>query len=326
MSDQNEIQRREDAPITKVRHLLEAKRNDLAMALPKHLTVDRLLRVTLTAVNKTPKLLDCTRESLLACVMDCASLGLEPDNTLGRAYIIPYGNKATLVIGYKGLVDLAYRSGMVDSLDAFAVHSNDSFKLTLGLNPDIQHEPKLSDRGEMSGVYAVARLKGSSLPKFVYMAREEVESIRKRSRAGDSGPWKTDYEEMAKKTAIRRLSKLLPLSVEFADALAKDQEFDLGHEKQPEAKRPLFSRPPTVDVAPTALPANAEERKEASQAGDGNKTRRMNALCQKTGIDFGQALQWCGELGFATFEDMDNDTLNAAEQHPEAWAKQVKGA
>jgi len=348
-----EITKQNEAPITKIRSMLEGKKADLSMALPKHLTVDRLLRVALTACNKTPKLLECTRESLLSCVMDCASLGLEPDAALGRAYLIPYGQTCTLVIGYKGLADLAYRSGMVDSLDAYAVHENDRFELTLGLSPDIVHVPCPTDPGAFKGVYAVARLKGTTFPKFVYMTKAEIDAIRKRSRASSNGPWVTDYEEMAKKTAVKRLAKLLPLSVEFSDALSKDQEFEFNEPKVVEIRKPLFEspekaidlppenpEPPTKEekpkkavkhatlveepLLPTPVPECKTEFPENTAPTAGIKTARMEKFCKDNGIEFSEALKWIGETGFASFDDYPDQQINLIFSQPKQFKKTIE--
>jgi len=232
----------ESAPIVKVkpqreviRDLINKQRDEIIKALPKHVDADRLIRIALTTINKTPALLECTTTSLLSCLMDCAALGLEPDNVMGRAYLIPYRDRkkdivvCTLIIGYKGLVDLAFRSGMVDMVDAYVVHANDRFELTLGLSPNIIHVPALTDPGAATGVYSVIRIKGSPHPKFAFMTRAEIETTRNRSRAGQSGPWVTDWEEMAKKTVLKRNAKTCPMSAEFAEAVARDNE----HEREP---------------------------------------------------------------------------------------------
>lgn len=327
----------QEAPITQVRHLLENKKADLAMALPKHLTTDRLLRVVLTACNKTPKLLECTRESLLACVMDCASLGLEPDAALGRAYLIPYGQKCTLVIGYKGLADLAYRSGMVDSLDAFAVHEGDVFGLTLGSTPQIEHVPTLEDPGAFTGAYAVARLKGCSIPKFAYMSKSEIDGIRARSKAANSGPWVTDYEEMAKKTVLRRLMKLLPLSVEFADAISKDQEFEFDVVPTTTVKKPLFKgkKDATLDLppAPTVEEPKAETDSfppldpEPTEP-EGPTVETLMKSMANNQIDPAKAIIWLRKYQWVNddqgFQDLREDQIKAIISSPKSFKKQVE--
>jgi len=186
--------------------------------------------VVLTTVQQNPKLLDCTQESFLGAIMQCAQLGLQPDGLIGSAYIIPYGKVATLLIGYKGLVDLARRSGQISTIYAVPVHENDDFKYQLGTDPGISHIPAETDAGKFTHVYAVAKLKDGGL-QFEVMTKEQVEKIRARSKAKDSGPWQTDYEEMAKKTVLRRLCKLLPTSTEdnrLQKAVSLDELAEIG--------------------------------------------------------------------------------------------------
>jgi recombination protein RecT len=195
----------------------------LQAAIPQHLTVDRLLRVAITAIRTNPKLMECTQESLLACVMGCATLGLEPEPFLGQAYMVPYYNKkkrcyeAQLIPGYRGYIALARRSGELQSLSAQCVYENDFFKLGFGLTETLEHVPAEGDRGGVKGAYCIFRYKDGS-HSFDYMPKSEIDKIRERSKAGDSGPWKTDYPEMAKKTVIRRHIKVAPLSIELAKA------------------------------------------------------------------------------------------------------------
>jgi recombination protein RecT len=190
-----------------------------AAALPKHLTADRFARVALTALTRNPKLQDCTRESLLRCLMDCSALGIEPDGR--RAHLIPYKDQCTLIIDYKGLIELVRRSGDVTAIRAETVCENDGFDWE---NGTITHRIDWrKSRGEVQAVYAEAKL-ASGETQTAVMTLDEVEGIRKRSRAGTSGPWVSDWGEMAKKTALRRLIKLLPLSVEIADAVERDDD------------------------------------------------------------------------------------------------------
>ncbi len=203
----------------------EQFKSSLLQALPKHCDADRQLRVILTAVTKTPKLADCSQESLMVALLDCSQLGLEPDGR--RAHLIPYGNSVKLIIDYKGLIELIMRSGFVDYIDAFPVYKNEKFKLRYGSHPSVEHEPVIhGEAGELLGVYAVAHIKDTKFPKFAWMRKTEVDAIRARSQSGNNGPWVTDYVEMAKKTVIRRLSKTLPQSAEVADAFEKDNLHD----------------------------------------------------------------------------------------------------
>lgn len=186
-------------------------------ALPRHLSPDRFARIAITALTRTPKLQQCTPESLMKCLLDLSATGLEPDGR--RAHLIPYGNECTLIIDYKGLVELIRRSGEVIGLRAETVCEFDEFDW---INGEITHKVDWRrPRGDVQAVYAEAKMKDGETQTAV-MTREEVEEIRKRSRAGNNGPWVSDWSEMAKKTAVRRLSKMLPLSSEVAQNIAAD--------------------------------------------------------------------------------------------------------
>lgn len=209
---------------------------ELAKALPKHVTPERMARIAVTVVRATPKLAECSPASFLGALLTASQLGLEPGPT-GEAYFVPYGQTCTFIPGYRGLIKLARQSGQVSDIYAELVHAGDRYQVTLGLDRDIRHEVvDRNNRGEVTDVYAVAKFKDGTTT-FVTMTRGEVEAIRRRSRAADSGPWVTDWNEMAKKTAVRRLAKWLPLSAEFTTAAALDGSVrtDIG---------------PLVDVAP----------------------------------------------------------------------------
>jgi len=197
----------------------DSMREQFARALPKHLPAERFARVAITALTRTPKLQECTPASLMKCLLDLSAMGLEPDGR--RAHLIPYGNEATLIIDYKGLVELIRRSGDVVSIRAETVCAADSFAWR---NGEIAHEIDWRQpRGEVQAVYAECVMKTGERQVAV-MTRDEVEAIRARSRAGKSGPWVTDWAEMAKKTAVRRLSKMLPLSSEIMDHVTRDDD------------------------------------------------------------------------------------------------------
>lgn len=194
-------------------------KSEITRALPSHVTPDRFIRVMLTALTKTPKLMECTQESVMRCMMDCSALGIEPDGR--RVHLIPYGKECTLIIDYKGLIELVRRSGNVTSIRAEHVCENDEFSWENGvLNHRIDWR---KPRGEIQAIYAEAKL-ASGETQTAVMTREEVEGIRKRSKAGSSGPWITDWGEMAKKTLLRRLVKLLPLSADIAEAIDRDDD------------------------------------------------------------------------------------------------------
>jgi recombination protein RecT len=205
-----------------VRSLIEsdAFKAQIQKALPKHLTPDRFIRVAVTALTRTPKLAECTQASLFNSLLTCSQLGIEPDGR--RAHLIPYGKDCQLIIDYKGLAELAMRSGAVSNLHADVVCDADVFVYDRGAVTDHKIDFR-KPRGKVYAVYAICRFKDGS-EKAEVMSADEVESIRKRSKAGQSGPWVTDWNEMAKKTAFRRLSKWLPLSPEYRDALDHDAD------------------------------------------------------------------------------------------------------
>jgi len=212
---------------------LESKVQYMNAALPKHLTPERLARVALTAISSNPRLLECTRESLALALIEAGQLGLEPSGVMGQAYLVPYYNgktkryEAQFQIGYRGLIDLARRSGEVTKIEARAVREGDEFSYEYGLRPNLVHRPDPTSQGDITHVYAIAWLKEGE-PIFEVMTREEVERIRRRSKAAESGPWVTDYEAMARKTVVKRLAKYLPLSPEAEAAIEADNRRDVG--------------------------------------------------------------------------------------------------
>lgn len=194
-------------------------KEQVALALPKHMTPERFTRIALTAITRTPKLQDCSQASLFKCLLDLSAAGLEPDGR--RAYLIPYGNECTLILSYMGMIELVRRSGDVVSIRSELVCENDEFTWE---NGKIVHKVEWrKPRGEIQAVYAEAVLR-SGETQTATMTKDEVDAIRKRSRSGSSGPWVTDYGEMAKKTSLRRLCKLLPLSPEVAEHIERDQD------------------------------------------------------------------------------------------------------
>lgn len=219
-------------PTTKLKTFqayFEARKSALAAIVPKTLTPDRVLKIAIAAVARTPKLLECKPESVYAAVHSAAQLGLEAGSPLGHAYLVPYKDQCQLILGYRGLIDLARRSGQIVSIEAHVVHKADEYEVEFGIEPKLRHKPFLSgDPGEMVMVYSVAKLKDGGVQTDV-MTRNDVDKIRARSRASSSGPWVTDYEEMARKTVVRRLCKYLPISIEAADAIAAEDERENGN-------------------------------------------------------------------------------------------------
>lgn len=208
----------------------------MALALPKSMTAERLTRIVMTECRKVPALMQCNQESFFGAVLQCAQLGLEPGSALGHCYLLPFGNgksrdgrpNCQLIIGYRGMIDLARRSGQIVSINAYCVHEADEFEYELGLHPDIHHRPSpLAERGPVTYVYAVAVLKGGGV-QFEVMSRAEIEAVRVQSKAGKSGPWVSHWEEMARKTVVRKLFKYLPVSIEAVRAVEIDEKSDRG--------------------------------------------------------------------------------------------------
>src|SRR6185503_8153679 len=221
---------RTDKPKEGLAELLTKMSPEIARAVPKHVNPDRMVRIALTSLRMNPDLLKCTPASFLGCVMSAAQLGLEIGGPLALAYLIPYKTECTLIVSYRGMMNLARRSGMVQAIYAYDVREGDKFSYRLGLSPNIDHEPSEDPAREekpITHVYAVAKLKDGE-PIFTVLTRAQVEKFRQRSRAKDAGPWVTDFAAMALKTAVRRLFTWLPQSSEMALAAAIDEAPELG--------------------------------------------------------------------------------------------------
>lgn len=207
---------------------------EIAKALPSVITPDRFTRMVLSAISATPKLAECTPKSFLGAMMNAAQLGLEPNTPLGQAYILPYKNKDTMEaqfqIGYKGLIDLAYRSGEVELVQAHIVYANDLFECEYGLDPKLTHKPADSNRGDPVKVYAVFKTKSGGYG-FEVMSMDDVRNhAAKYSKAYNSAysPWKTNFEEMAKKTVLKRVLKYAPLKSDFVREVSQDETIKSG--------------------------------------------------------------------------------------------------
>ena len=274
--------------------------------MPKHMSSERLFQITVSTINKEPKLAQCDVATLLSCVMKCSALGLEPSavDGLGRAYILPYRNgktkrmEATFILGYKGMIDLARRSGEVASISARAVYEGDKFDFKYGLEECCDHYPSAIDRtpDKLTHVYMIAHFKDKEGKPTGYhlevMTKAEVDAIRKRSKAGDSGPWVTDYEAMAKKTVLRRAFPYLPVSIEAQDASSADGtsggfEEMLGYapviapEAEPEPQE--TPEPPVMEVTPESVedaPSDGLRRAACRSCG-----RIVNDVTPDCGLD-----------------------------------------
>lgn len=222
--------------IKEVRLFIESDQaiEQIKRALPAgSLTADRLLRVAITGMQRNPKLLECTKISMLGALVESAQLGLEPQGAFGEAYIVPYKNSTTkameaqLQIGYKGLMKCALNSGKVTAITGEVVYQRDEFKEIKGTEPSITHVPYDEDEnaGDLVAAYAVAQMRDAP-PMFKVLRVHEIHKLRARSKAAKSGPWITDYNAMCVKSAIRQLCKFLPLRSEDQNAIARDENRD----------------------------------------------------------------------------------------------------
>ena len=246
--------------------IMAANWDRISAVMPAHMNPERMFQIALSAYNNTPHLSECSPGSVLSCVMKCSALGLEPSavDGLGRAYILPYKNRKTgryeaqLILGYKGMIDLARRSGELVDISARVVRAGDEFEYEFGLEEKLRHVPSTEPPGgrPVTHVYCVAHFKDGG-HFFEVMSREEVEQVRKRSMAANNGPWVTDWEAMAKKTVVRRAFPFMPVSVEAQTASAEDgttprfvdADGVLFGLPEPQQEEPLE---PEVEVAPDA--------------------------------------------------------------------------
>lgn len=212
--------------------IFEKHREAFVAASPVYTEADRAIRIAKNAILGNPTLMQCTGASLLSGIMESMQLGLVLDGCLGHAYLVPFNNRragtkeAQLIPGYKGLMELAYRSSRVLSIECDIVREGDHFEFERGTNPRLSHRPNFDSTAKITHVWACAICEGGANP-FVVMSRDEVEKIRKKAKS-QSGPWCDYYEEMAKKTAIRRLCKYLPASPDLQRAVSLQERADAG--------------------------------------------------------------------------------------------------
>ena len=202
-------------------------KGEIEKALPSVITPERFTRIVMSALSTNPKLAETTPQSFLGAMMTAAQLGVEPNTPLGQAYLIPYKNKGVMEcqfqLGYKGMMDLAYRSGQISTIQSQVVYQNDEFEYSFGLEPTLRHVPAKSNRGEATHVYAVWRTKDGSGYGFEVMSMDDVRSHAQRfSKTYSFGPWQSNFEEMAKKTVLKKALKYAPMKSDFVRAVAQD--------------------------------------------------------------------------------------------------------
>ncbi|WP_336881469.1 recombination protein RecT [Rhodococcus globerulus] len=209
---------------------------EFQMAMPRGTEATQLIRDAMTAIRQTPKLQQCDGQSVLGSLMTCAQLGLRP-GVLGHAWVLPYWDrnandkrgayKAQLIIGYQGLVDLAYRSGQIASLSARTIFENDLYQVEYGLEEKLVHSPLMTgNRGNPVAYYAVVRLANGG-STFIVISHDDMVKHRDAYASAQKngvvfGPWRDNFEGMAHKTCLRMLSKYMPKSTDMALAVAND--------------------------------------------------------------------------------------------------------
>lgn len=245
--------------VVSFKQYIEGFRELLESALPKNIDINRLMRITIAAIRKQPELLSCTRQSLIGALIECAAWGLEP--FAGLVYLVPRWNKkinrneVSFQLGYKGIVELVMRGRKTSWINAYCVYENEQFEVKYGTDPSVYHVPlPPKDRGELIGAYVVFKLlNGDS--QFTVMWKEEIE--KRKNVAKTDYIWKQWTEEMWKKTAVHNGAKLLQLSAEIHDTIAKDNtviNFNAEKEKEKEAvlsdefyEEDMELTPPEVD-------------------------------------------------------------------------------
>ena len=216
-------------PKQTVQDLIKKMMPEIKKALPATITPERFTRIVLSAISTTPQLANCTPKSLLGAMMTAAQLGMEVNTPLGQCYLIPYKNhgvdEVQFQLGYKGLIDLAYRSGEVQSIQAQTVNENDEFEYSYGLEPTLKHKPSMTDRGAPIAYYAIFKTKTGGFG-FEVMSLNDVVAHRDRfSKAFTKGfsPWSTNFDEMSKKTVLKRVLKYAPMSTDMMRAVSTDE-------------------------------------------------------------------------------------------------------
>lgn len=261
------------ANVTRIQTMMQNMRGQIEAALPKHMTPDRMMRIALTELRKTPGLADCEPLSFIAAIVQCAQIGLEPGSALGHVFLVPFKNtkrnvrECTVITGYKGRIELAQRSGRIGSITADVVWPEDEFTFELGTNRGITHKPALKqddDGGPFTHVYAVATYLGSGIKQFEVMSRQQIEAIK--TKHGKNNPvWDSEFVEMARKTVVHRLCKYLPQSPE----MVKADEIEVAAMKGDPANWQILD----ASYEPEQLPLEPEKSAEARASAAGMATR-----------------------------------------------------
>ena len=247
---------------------IKSMEGQFQMAMPKGMEAAQLVRDALTALRQTPKLAECSPQSVLGGLMTCSQLGLRP-GVMGQAYLIPFydrragGNVAQVVIGYHGLVELAHRSGQIQSLIARTVYEHDHFDVDYGLEDKLVHKPYMGgDKGQPIAYYAVAKFTTGGHAFYVMSHPEMVEYKNRHAKSANRGPWVDNFEAMAHKTCVRQLSKWMPKSTEMATAISADESVRV--DLTPDAIN--YTEHPQGDSAPEHIDGEVVDQPEEASA------------------------------------------------------------
>ena len=322
--------------VVSVQDFMEKQRDLICKVLPKTITPERLLGIFTMILKSSPAIAKCSQKSLIGAVIQTAQLGLQPGN-IGHVYLVPFNNKGVmevqLIIGYKGFVELVNRSGKASVLNAEVVYSNDQFQYEQGLNPILRHIPSSGNRGEKIGVYCIAKNLLANEKVFVYLQKDEVEKIKKSSKAGDNdySPWKTWPEEMWKKSAVKRITKLLPLSAEEQQAISADETIKTKIDEEM-VSVPDETKWETVEATSSEPEQNTSE--EPPIVGTDNKPsdtitiiseaqrKRLHAIRGNRGMSDEIFKEWLSaKFGYNSSSDIEIGDYNKICQALEIWVK-----
>lgn len=258
----NQVALREEGQ--RLTNQLNSMGDEFKRALPTHIPPERFQRIAITAINRNPSLLAADRKSLLEACLLAAQDGLLPDGR--EAALVMFGKAVQYMPMVAGIRKKVYQSGEIQSLVARVARKNDVFQVIYGDDEKIVHEPALFDAGEMIAVYAIATYRDGSKAREV-MTIEDVNRIRAISRSANGGPWKDHYEEMAKKTVIRRLSKSLPLSAEADEVIRRDDRFyDMDRPPATIHQIPADRQPRTIAARLDSFAGEYAEPEEPDQS------------------------------------------------------------
>jgi len=251
-----------------LKHLLDQRKDSISRALPKHITPERVIKMAIVAASRSPLLLQCVPESIFNAMIDSSQLGLEPFSPLNLSYILPYKNgktdqyEAKFMPSYRGLLELARRSGEIKSVHAEVVYERDTIEVEKGLTPKLRHVPVYDgkDAGKPVLVYAIAHFKDGGY-QFVIMTVPQVEAIRKRSKSPNNGPWVEFWEQMALKTVLKNLLKFCPSSTQLLTAMEKDNSVETGEE--------------VIDVDNIEMPTEVDEQAFTAESKSDSLVERL---------------------------------------------------